>query len=184
MGDFFSKFKKSLDKGVNTVSIKSNTLVEINKVKSSITALRNTVQVKKIEMANNFYTMYLEEAIDLEKCIFICEEIKDLEKEIKNKEIEIENIKMKEGSLLAEANKPEEVRRHTVITPNVVVVEEELSEETVQIIDEGIIEDTMPVSEGPIEDVIKEVSVKICECGSILQEDMKFCVQCGKKIEW
>ena len=193
MGNFFSKFKNSLDKGVNTVSIKSNTLVEINKVKSNITALKNIIQTKKIEIANIFYNMYLDEAINIEKCIGICEEIKKIEEEIKTKEIEIENIKIKEEGLLAQANKPEEVKTPIIITPNtrpvaeevspddmIQIIEEELIGDTIQAADEILVEDRLSVQEENIE----EVSVKICECGVVLQENMKFCVQCGKKIEW
>lgn len=214
MGDFFSKFKKSLDKGVNTVSIKSNTMVEINKVKSNTTTLKNTIQAKKMEIANNFYDMYLEDAIEIEKCISICEEIKNLEAEIKVKEAEIEGIKAKEEILLAEANKPEEAKEKIVITPNVVEVaaevedvsevgvileterasEVEVVSETERASEVEVISEAGSISETEVlEEVeavkeeaafVQEVETKTCECGAILQEGMKFCVQCGTKVEW
>lgn len=105
MADFFAKLKKSFDKGVNTVSIKSNTLVEINKVKSEIHTLNTNIQQQKNELSNKFYSMYLQDEIDVEACKVFCEHIKELEAQVGEKEREIEGIKAKEEILLAEANK-------------------------------------------------------------------------------
>lgn len=115
MGDLFNKFKKSLDKGVNKVSIKSNTMVEINRVKGIINTLKGNIQSKKIGLADCFYRMYLDRAIDIEQCTVFCEEIKALEAEIKIKKREIEEIKSKEEILLEAAKKPK--APSPIITP-------------------------------------------------------------------
>lgn len=105
MADFFAMLKKTFDKGVNTVSIKSNTLVEINKVKNEIHTLNTNIQQQKNELSNKFYNMYLQDKIDIEVCKVFCERIKELEGQIGEKERELEEIKAKEEVLLAEANK-------------------------------------------------------------------------------
>lgn len=115
MGELFNKFKKSVDKGVSTVSIKSNTMVEMNRIKGIIGTLKEMIKSKKMVIGNRFYRMYLEGTIDVQKCIGLCEEIKELEEEIKEKGREIEEIKAKEGILIAEATKPK--RPTPIITP-------------------------------------------------------------------
>ena len=50
MSDIFKKFKKSIDKGVATVSIKSNSMLEINKIKVHMNSLTDKIASKKVEL--------------------------------------------------------------------------------------------------------------------------------------
>ena len=153
MADFFSKLKKGFDKGVNKVSIKSNTLVEINKVKGEINTLNTNIQQQKNELSNKFYHMYLQDEIDVEACKVFCHNIKEFEAQIREKEKVIEEIKAKEEILLAEANKKvDENKEETAKAENIVEVvdivevkneEVKLALEKTEIIEEAeVIEET------------------------------------------
>ncbi|MEG0712697.1 MAG: hypothetical protein RR448_10730 [Niameybacter sp.] len=241
MSDFFSKFKQTLDKGMNTVSVKSNTAIEVNKVKTTIRTLSSTIQQQKLEIGNTFYTMYLEDAFDLEKCKELCQHIQALEKELKENEAEVEMIKAKEEMLLADVNKPIEVvvapvaeaTSEGVLAPEVEAVSEGVLASEVEAASEGVLAPVVEgASEGALEPVIKAVSEgtlapvvetesegtlapvvevvseatlepvieaasevavtvaeespgakRVCSCGAVLADTMKFCVQCGKRVE-
>lgn len=151
MADFFAKLKKTFDKGVNTVSIKSNTLVEINKVKNEIHTINTNIQQQKNELSNKFYNMYLQDEIDIEVCKVFCERIKELERQSDEKEREIEEIKAKEEILLTEANKK---------------IEESINESKVN--KEDIKEETVVKVEVPIEK--KEIVEKVEEIKEMVEE--------------
>lgn len=172
MADFLNKFKKTLDKGVNTVSIKSNILMEVNRVKSSINALNQDVQKQKNDLSDLFYKMYLQGSINIEACKTFCLKIQELEAEIKIKENEIEDIRQKEELLLQEASKKREIKEevHFPITPQVSPVSQS---ESIKISKEVIEE----------EKEAEENNKKVCSCGQVIDAGAKFCSGCGMKID-
>lgn len=100
MSDFFNNFKKNLDKGMATVSVKSTTALEVNKLKQHLRTLTTTMEHRKVELGTIVYNMYLNNKFDESKYGEICEEIKLLEEQCKEKEAEIEGIKKESEEIL------------------------------------------------------------------------------------
>ncbi|MGL4798385.1 MAG: hypothetical protein ACRCWY_03155 [Cellulosilyticaceae bacterium] len=129
MNDLFNKIKKNIDKSMTTVSVKSSTALEINKLKAAIKTFNTSIEQRKNELGGLVYNMYLEGAYDESKFAEIGETIKGLEVQIKEKEAEIEKVKEEENQILA-----------------------------------------------------KESGKLVCECGAAIEDEMLFCVECGKKV--
>lgn len=100
MADLFTKFKKSIDKGVATVSVKSSSMIEINKINVHMSSLTGKVASKKAELGETVYNMYVENNPNQEVIEGICEEILSLNHQYKEKEKEIEKIKQEEVEIL------------------------------------------------------------------------------------
>lgn len=100
MADLFTKFKKSIDKGVATVSVKSSSMIEINKINVHMNSLTGKIANKKVELGETVYNMYVENNPNQEVIEAICEEIVSLNHQYKEKAKEIEKIKQEEVEIL------------------------------------------------------------------------------------
>lgn len=100
MADMFKKLKKTIDKGVATVSVKSNSLIEINKINVHMNSLVEKIANKKVELGEMVYRMYIENNPDQEAIAALCQEIIGLKEQHKEKEKEIERIKQEEVEIL------------------------------------------------------------------------------------
>lgn len=105
MSSVFKKFKKSIDKSVATVSVKSNTLLEINKIKLHMDSLREKIISKKVELGETVYNLYIDGVPYNTVVETICEEVKDLNAQIVEKEKEIEATKEQEEAILGSAER-------------------------------------------------------------------------------
>ena len=100
MADFFDKMKQTIDKGVATVSVKSTSLIEVNKIKLQITQLKERIDNLKIEAGELLYSNYKGYEVDDETYARIFKEIDSLYEEIKEKEDTIAQIKKEEAEAL------------------------------------------------------------------------------------
>ena len=105
MSTVFEKFKKTIDKGVATVSVKSNSMLETNKIKVHMNSLTEKMEKKKFELGELVYNIYLDNEPDEEGIRDICEEIKELNEQILERQKEIENIKKEEEEILGAGDK-------------------------------------------------------------------------------
>lgn len=103
MADFFNKMKESLDKGVSTISAKSQELVETTKIKTEISNLKQKHNQAISELGNLVYVMMGGSGLDEEKIRTKCEQILLLEDQIKAKEKEMQLIHQKAQENVAEA---------------------------------------------------------------------------------
>lgn len=126
MVDFFEKIKESIDK----VSIKAKETIEINKIKGQISKIQEQKRKAFEELGSIVYEMLGADNLELEKLKEKAEAIKELDRQIKEKEQELLEVQTK--------------------------AQQEI---------EGL------------------KSIYKCECGAIIPEGSKFCVNCGKKVE-
>jgi hypothetical protein len=89
MSDFFDKLKQGINKGVATVTVKSQEMVDLTKLKTQIITVQSQKKDALEELGNLVYTMYSEnnydEARAKEKVAALVKldtQIKDLENEI------------------------------------------------------------------------------------------------------
>lgn len=95
MVDLLDKVKHGIDKGVNTVSIKSKELIDITRLKNQISALEEQVKKASRELGEAVYKMYLQEELDNTKIIDKCSDIASLETQVKEKEEELKQTRQK-----------------------------------------------------------------------------------------
>lgn len=179
MGDFLNKLKKNIDKSMTTVSVKSNTAIEINKIKSQIKVIKSDIEQKKSKLGDTLYKMYLEDTYHYTVQSDICEAIKKAEEDLRTKELEIEQIKKEEERLLAEKNVESEV------VPNTEVDMTESSQEVNQVgeTEEQVASENVEQPTEKVDDVLVEEENKLCQCGVQITEDMNFCISCGRKLK-
>jgi hypothetical protein len=89
MTDFFDKLKQGINKGVATVTVKSQEMVDLTKLKTQIITAQSQKRDALEELGNLVYTMYSEDNFDeakaKEKVATIAKldiQIKDLESEV------------------------------------------------------------------------------------------------------
>lgn len=95
MPDFFDKVKQGIDKGVNMVSVKSKEVVEAGKLKSQINGLTEQLKQSFPELGSIVYGMFVNGQFDEEIFKTKCETIAALENEIKLKEDELKQNRLK-----------------------------------------------------------------------------------------
>ena len=92
MVEFFEKVKQGVSQGITIVTIKSKEAIETTKVKSQLATLRNQMKDAMYELGNIVYTMSNNDNYDLERIKNKCIAIGKLEKQIKDKENELDHI--------------------------------------------------------------------------------------------
>ncbi|MDA3847113.1 MAG: hypothetical protein PF505_11325 [Vallitaleaceae bacterium] len=132
MADFFDKIKKGLNKATTTVSVKSTSMIEINKVKSELSALIKEKKVIFTEIGEKICSMKSSGSIDLSQVESMIEKTVDIESKITEYEEQIDSItKDKDDKLNA--------------LDDEVITEAPVSEEVVNA--EEIVVDQIPVEE-------------------------------------
>ena len=100
MADIFGRIKRTIDKGVTTVSVKSTGLLESTKVKGFISSLTDQREEMIKDLGNIVYSLYSNDNLDKEQIIQKCNEIKLIEDKIKEKQIELERIQKEQEEIL------------------------------------------------------------------------------------
>jgi len=104
MSDFFSKLKKGIDKSTKVISTKSNSVIESNKVKSELNAVRKSKTDTFLVIGKKVYEAVENNAFDLS---LLNEEILALRQydvTIAEKEAELERIRIETDAKLTEIN--------------------------------------------------------------------------------
>ena len=114
MDDFFKKVKDGIHMGINTVTEKSKEfvegareMVETNKLKSNIDALRSQRKNALEDLGQAVYSMYLENTVDDVGIKSKCQIITEFDKRIKEKEEELHQLHLKMQEELKKFNKCE-----------------------------------------------------------------------------
>lgn len=89
MSDFFDKLKQGIDKGIATIAVKSQEVVDLTKLKTQIITLQSQKNDALADLGALVYAMYSEERYDeakaREKVVAIAgidHQINDLEQEV------------------------------------------------------------------------------------------------------
>jgi|GEM_PF-4460063 len=89
---FFDKVKEGLEKGASTVSSKSKEMYDITKVKLEIDSLKRKKKDALSELGEAVYEMFMEDCFDQERLKEQCVAVTEAEKQVKEKEKELEEI--------------------------------------------------------------------------------------------
>ncbi len=95
MVNLFDKVKSGLDKGISTVSVKSQEVLEVTKIKSHIGNLKEQIINAQSKLGEDVYQMYLQSGIDQTVIQEKCESIKALENQVAEKEAELQKVHLK-----------------------------------------------------------------------------------------
>lgn len=187
MAEFFNKVKKGFSKGTSTISVKSSTMMETNKLKSEISALRKEKTEVFTEVGEKFYGMKKESVINLEEIDLRLERAFEIDEAISIKEQAIEDALKKQEELLRALQ--EDVSSTAVSQVMSCSCGAKLAQDTKFCAkcgkkvehEEVIIEELQEVVDDEAQVEIVPTTI-ICECGTEYPLDTSFCAQCGKKL--
>lgn len=106
MADFFERVKNGLDKGLNTVSVKSKEVLEVTKINSQIGGLKDQIAKSQRELGEAVYEMSLQGAIDQNGIKEKCDAITVLRQQIQEKEAELQAVHGKAAAALGQFTCP------------------------------------------------------------------------------
>jgi len=92
VADFFDKVKQGIGRGVTTVSVRSKEVLETTQIKSQISALQERRSDALEELGNIVYTLFVKNQSDDERVRSRCKAIADLDRQIREKEEELQVI--------------------------------------------------------------------------------------------
>ena len=95
MADFLDKVKQGVGKGITTVSVKSKEMVETTRIRGQIGAFQEQRKLSMEELGNIVYTMFVRGVFDEGRIKGKCEAIVGIDKQIKEKEEELNQIHLK-----------------------------------------------------------------------------------------
>ena len=97
---FMDKMKEKIDKGVATVTIKSNAAIESNKLRAYMKTLSQQIEEKQARTGKLLYQMNKDNNINMELLQEMCGEIGKLEEKYKESQKAIEQLKIEEQEML------------------------------------------------------------------------------------
>ena len=101
----FDKLKNSFDKGIATVSVKSESMVETSKIKSTISNLQKTLADCTQNLGVLVFTAWKENRMDDPAIIELCQQMQEIEKNITQQRARLDQVKREETEILG-TNKP------------------------------------------------------------------------------
>ncbi len=104
MADFFEKVRREIDKGITTISAKSKEMLETTKLKSQIGTLQEQKRSALEELGNIVYVMFHKGAFDEERIKLKCEALAGLDKQIEEKDEELQRIHLEAKQTLGGPN--------------------------------------------------------------------------------
>ncbi|MBC7960626.1 MAG: hypothetical protein H7X94_12220 [Vallitaleaceae bacterium] len=194
MAGFFNKVSKGLNKGASTISIKSSTMMETNKIKGEISSLKKEKTEVFTAVGDKLYNMKREENVNFEELEVVVARAFEIDGIILEKEAAIAEVLRKQEEALralgeetsTPAPAPEENRICSCgaeVGPNTKFCSKCGKKMEDEIVIEEPVEELM---EEDFEEVVVEVvepKVIICECGAQLPADTVFCSECGAKVQ-
>jgi len=139
MADFFDKFKKGLNKATTTVSVKSTSMLEINKLKGEISSLAREKKAICTEIGEKICSMKVAGSIDLSQVDQLIGKTIDIDTKTAELEAQIEEVTRDKDEKLNALD--DEVVSEAPVADAVVTAE------TVETPAEEIVVDQIPVEE-------------------------------------
>lgn len=162
------RFKQTIDKGVATVSVKSNEFIEITKLKTQNTALEKEIDSMKQQLGAAYFSQWKADRLETDSLGELCAEIKAKEDLIadnlemidtlQRKNEEILGAKPEEGEIVCACGKPNSPTAKFCINCGSKLESESKANGT------------------------DAVEMKACVCGNMVRKTAKFCSKCGHKF--
>lgn len=96
----FGKIKESLDKGIITVSVKSSTYLEIEKLKTKVGNVTEKMNLASSEMGRAIYTQWKSGDVDQGYIEAVCGQMREMEEEIEGYQNQIEGLEQEKNKIL------------------------------------------------------------------------------------
>jgi hypothetical protein len=100
MSDLFDKVKQEIEKGISTVNIKSKEVLESLKIKKQVETLQEQAEIATAELGQMVYGMFIQSNLNQEKIEEKCQVILVLNRQLKEKEIELNQLHLETGAAL------------------------------------------------------------------------------------
>lgn len=173
----FGKIKESIDKSIVSVSVKSSTYVETEKLKVKAANVAEEIKVQKQELGNRIYEQWKQSQIDSDYIIRVCKHIAEKENEINQYNFQIEQLTQERAKILRESN---EVASAVALTGKVECSCGKRNEKGARFCKAcgkrlELEEDIQPIQTSTLE--------KCPACGADLDEEACFCSECGTIIK-
>ena len=162
-----TKIKSTIDKGVTSVSIKSNELIETAKLKTHNASLEKEIEGAKTRAGGEYYSQWKAQEYDLEKINVMCTNIKDNENLIKINVRKIDELQRQNESILNGMSSSSNVCKCGYANNPSAKFCVKCGEKT----DEGY---NLRTSGS---------EYRVCTCGYQSDKNAKFCIKCGQNFE-
>lgn len=96
----FGKLKENLDKGIVSVSVKSSTYLEVEKLKTKVGNVTDKIKATSSEMGETVYKQWNSDGINQEYIVSVCGKIKEMEEEIEGYRNQIEALEQEKNKIL------------------------------------------------------------------------------------
>lgn len=165
MADFFDRLKEGIDK----VSIKAKETIEVTKIKGQISKIQELKRRAFEDLGAMTYEMIISENMEIEKLKERAEEIKELDRQIKEKEKELIEIQTKTQQELEGLKLQSKCECGAIIHEGFKFCVK--CGKKIEIKEEKIIDSEQ-----------KEKTLPHCECGDVISPGAKFCKKCGRSL--
>ncbi len=95
MADFIEKVKHGIDKSVNVASVKTREFRDMSRLKNQLSGLHEQIQTAYTNLGEFTYDLYRVKDLDQKKLTEKCQELKLLMEQLKQKELEIKETKVR-----------------------------------------------------------------------------------------
>ena len=169
------KLKDKLDRGIATVSVKSESMVETSRIKSHIQNYQRQQTTLITQLGNEMYAMWKAGEMNRERFEQVCKEIYGFEQAIAEQNRRIEQIRVEEQQLLGTQPMPAQPQ-----TPQQMPMQPQMMQQPIP--------QQMPAQQVPEAPVPMQpqtdTPARFCPaCGKPVPADALFCVECGVKLE-
>jgi NADH pyrophosphatase NudC (nudix superfamily) len=163
------KFKKTIDKSVATVSVKSNEFIEVTKLKTQNTSLEKEIDLLKKQLGAAYYNHWKTGAVDATSFEELCIDVQNKENTINGNLNKIESLQNENEQILGSQSQGDAIicscgksnsstAKFCIGCGNKLIVDVEPSPDDA-------------------------VEMKTCPCGNKVKITAKFCSKCGNKFE-
>ncbi len=168
------KLKDKLDRGIATVSVKSESMVETSRIKSQIQNYQRQQTALITQLGNEMYAMWKAGEMNRERFEQDRKEIYGSEQAIAEQNRRIEQIRVEEQQLLGTQPMPIPPQ-----TPQQMPMQQQMMQ---QPIPQQMSAQQAPGA--PVSMQAQPASARLCPaCGKPVPADALFCVECGVKLE-
>ena len=169
----FGKIKESIDKGIVSVSVKSSTYLEIEKLKTKVGNTAGKMDVVASEMGAAVYSQWKDGSVNMEYIGTVCTHMKELEEEIAGYQAQIGQLEQEKAKILGGDGTVYGIAgRGNGLTCDCGSVNEQ--------------EARFCISCGKplIKPEEREENARTCpSCGKVVEQGARFCCGCGKTLE-